>query len=324
MRTIIISRTDAIGDVVLTLPLAGLLKARYPDARVVMVCAAYARPVVECCEHVDGILDWTELQRRPKSELVDALRAQQADAVIHVFPRKELAWAARQARIPLRIGTSHRLYHLWTCTRLVALGRKRSPYHEAQLNVLLARPLLGGPAPPLQTLWTHYGLTRIPPLPDHLAHYITPNTFTLIVHAKSRGSAAEWPADRWRTLLGRLPGDRLRICLTGTAEEGDLIRRTIGTVEGVHDLTGMMTLQQLVAFIAAADGLVAASTGPLHIAAALGKHVLGLFPDTPPMHPGRWAPLGRYAEVVEGTVNKEGLLDVEVESVFKKVLQWLV
>jgi ADP-heptose:LPS heptosyltransferase len=53
-----------------------------------------------------------------------------------------------------------------------------------------------------------------------------------------------------------------------------------------------MALDQFIAFISRADGLVAASTGPLHIAAALGKVSVGLFAPMQPIHPGRWAPLG--------------------------------
>jgi heptosyltransferase-3 len=62
------------------------------------------------------------------------------------------------------------------------------------------------------------------------------------------------------------------------------------------DLTGQLSLPQLLAFIAQADGLVAGSTGPVHLAAALGRHALGLYPPIRPMHPGRWAPLGPHAE----------------------------
>ena len=60
-------------------------------------------------------------------------------------------------------------------------------------------------------------------------------------------------------------------------------------------MTGKMDFSQFIAFISAADGLVAASTGPLHIAAALGKKVVGLFPSIRPMHAGRWAPQGPKA-----------------------------
>ena len=52
--------------------------------------------------------------------------------------------------------------------------------------------------------------------------------------------------------------------------------------------------------------MVAASTGPLHIAAALGKYVIGIYPPIKPMHPGRWAPIGKNASylVLDKKCNK--------------------
>jgi heptosyltransferase III len=64
------------------------------------------------------------------------------------------------------------------------------------------------------------------------------------------------------------------------------------------DLTGKLNLEQLIAFISIADGLVAASTGPLHIAAAMGKKTVGLFAPMKPIHPGRWAPLGKDVHIL--------------------------
>jgi heptosyltransferase III len=44
--------------------------------------------------------------------------------------------------------------------------------------------------------------------------------------------------------------------------------------------------------------LVACSTGPLHIAAALGKKAIGIFPPIRPMHPQRWQPVGVQAQTL--------------------------
>ena len=54
-------------------------------------------------------------------------------------------------------------------------------------------------------------------------------------------------------------------------------------------------MEGLINFINQADGLVSCSTGPLHIAAALGKYACGIYPPMKPLHPGRWAPLGKKA-----------------------------
>jgi ADP-heptose:LPS heptosyltransferase len=66
----------------------------------------------------------------------------------------------------------------------------------------------------------------------------------------------------------------------------------------VTSICGKLTLDQLAAFIAACDGLIASGTGPLHMSAALGQRTLGLFPPLRPIHPGRWAPIGTRAEVL--------------------------
>jgi ADP-heptose:LPS heptosyltransferase len=50
--------------------------------------------------------------------------------------------------------------------------------------------------------------------------------------------------------------------------------------------------------IGAADALVAASTGPLHIAAASGIRTVGLFSMRRPVFPARWAPIGRDVHVL--------------------------
>ena len=63
----------------------------------------------------------------------------------------------------------------------------------------------------------------------------------------------------------------------------------------VTDTCGRFTLEEFISFINATDGIVAMSTGPLHIAAALGKAAIGIFPPIRPMHPGRWAPVGKKA-----------------------------
>lgn len=295
MTTILISRTDSIGDVVLTLPLAGLLKERIPSCRVVFLCAAYTRPVVEVCENVDEIVDWSALQRLPEDEQIRQLRQQNIDIFLNVFPRSVIAGLAKKAGIKQRFGTMSRFYHWWTCNNLISLSRKNSPLHEAELNIRLAQGLIGSDAPTLQDVPRYYGLTRLPALPEHLRGEVLDATrFNLILHPKSQGSAPEWSEEHYLQLLRQLSPARFNIILTGTEAEGKQIpdlRQEVVNIGG-KDLTGATNLTELLALIANADGLIAASTGPLHIAAALGKYTLGLFAPIRPMHPGRWKPIG--------------------------------
>ena len=125
-----------------------------------------------------------------------------------------------------------------------------------------------------------------------------PGQLNVILHPRSRGSAREWGLANFGQLARLLHQAGHRVLITGTAAEGeelaDWLREHAAFLAA--DLTGQLRLPQFIAFIAAADGLVAGSTGPLHLAAALGRHALGLYPPIRPMHPGRWAPLGPHAE----------------------------
>ena len=299
--TFLVSRPDAIGDVVLTLPVAGHLKQQFPGCRVVLIGRTYTAPVAAACPWVDDFLNLDDLLKLPEPDQIAALRSYGAAAIVHVFPNKTLARLAQKAKIPVRIGTRNRWQHWLTCNRLVALSRRHSPLHEAQLNLQLLRPLGTSPAMPLAEVadLVHLEATE-PLLPQYqqLLRQRQPGQLNVILHPRSRGSAREWGLDNYGQLARLLHQAGHRVFITGTAAEGEELAAWL-TQHAPYlaaNLTGQLSLPQFLAFIAAADGLVAGSTGPLHLAAALGRHALGLYPPIRPMHPGRWGPLGRHAE----------------------------
>ncbi|QJX46171.1 glycosyltransferase family 9 protein [Hymenobacter taeanensis] len=301
MKTFLISRTDAIGDVVLTLPVAGRLKQLYPGCRVVLLGRTYTQAVAEACPWVDAFLNFDELLSLDEQAQVTLLRQQQAYAILHIFPNKLVAKLARKAGVPVRIGTRNRLFHWFTCNQLVALSRRHSPLHEAQLNLQLVEPLGQATVLPLPETAALVRLQPVAALPAVIQELLAarqPHQLNVILHPRSRGSAREWGLEHFGTLARLLHQAGHRVFVTGTAAEGEELHSWLQQHHQflAANLTGQLSLPQLLAFIGAADGLVAGSTGPLHLAAALGRHALGLYPPIRPMHPGRWAPLGPYAE----------------------------
>ena len=296
-QRIIISRTDSIGDVILTLPVAGMLKNKFPGVEIIFLGRSYTKAVINACEHIDRFMNWDEISNMSDDDATEAFRAEKADMIIHVFPRKEIARLAKKAKIPIRLGTTNRLYHWGTCNKLVRLSRKRSELHEAQLNLKLIEGISGKGTIPLEQVCDLYGLNKTEALDNKFIQLIDKNRFNLILHPKSKGSAREWGLENFKKLIAILPDDQFKIFISGTAEEGTLLKET-GIFESgkAINLTGQMSLAQLMSFIEACDGLVAASTGPLHIAAALGKTAIGIYPPIRPMHPGRWAPVGKQAK----------------------------
>jgi heptosyltransferase-3 len=305
-QTFLVSRTDAIGDVVLTLPVCGMLKRLFPGCRVVLIGRGYTAAVATACPWVDDFLELdkrVELGELPVEPLVAQLRGYSATAIIHVFPNKLLARLAKQVTIPIRIGTRNRLFHWLTCNRLVSLSRRHSPLHEAQLNLQLLQPLGYTQELPLPAVAELVHLAPAVPLRPQVQQLLAARQLgqlNIILHPHSQGSAREWGLSNYGQLARSLYALGHRVFITGTPAEGAKLAAASWLRDYkpylAADLTGEFTLPEFIAFIAAADGLVAGSTGPLHLAAALGRHALGLYPPIRPMHPGRWGPLGPCAE----------------------------
>jgi ADP-heptose:LPS heptosyltransferase len=293
-RRILITRTDNIGDVVLTLPLAGYLKQLYPQAEIVFLCRLYAAAVVAQCRHVDRVLTVEELGR----DVAKSLKQTGCDTVLFTYPRRELAYAARRAGIGRRVGSTRRVYHWLTCNRLVNMtGPLGARLHEAQLSFKLLLPLGIDYVPPREDVWKLYGLT--PSRHRDADAVLAGPGFKLILHPKSNGNGREWPLEHFTTLARMLGDDpQVRVLVTGSPAEGQLLAEQapeLLALPNVENLCGKLDLAGFTALIGGCDGLVASGTGPLHLAAALGRPVVGLFPPIKPIDPVRWAALGPRA-----------------------------
>lgn len=298
-KHIIISRTDSIGDVVLTLPVAGYLKRVFPNTRISFIGRTYTEAILKLSEHIDFFINYDILTEKNPKEQIEELKRLHADWIIHVFPNYRIARLAKLAGITNRVGTSHRIYHWFTCNKNVRFSRKKSELHEAQLNFRLLSPLGIHEILNLPEIPEFYGLSKLPRPSEEMRSLIDPHRFNLIIHPKSQGSAREWGVSNYEQLIELLPQKKYKIFITGTRDEAGAMKAfLLKNGHSINDLTGRFNLNDLVLFISLVDGLVAASTGPLHIAAALGKKAIGLFAPMRPIHPGRWAPLGKAAKAL--------------------------
>lgn len=330
VKGIILSRTDSIGDVILSLPMAGVLKKLHPEIEILFLGRKYTREVIRNCKHIDEFLDWDEIRKKEMDAQISAFQSTGAEAIIHVFPRKEIAFLAKKSGIPNRYGTTNRLYHWYTCNQLIRLSRKKSELHEAQLNLKLLRPLGAKERYPLEEIPNYYGFKK-PEDSNHLKKFTREDKINLILHPKSKGSAREWGVENFSKLIELLPREDFNVIITGTEEEGKLIRETLlSKYDHLQVTNGKINLQELISLISMADMLVAASTGPLHIAAALGKKCIGIYPPIRPMHPGRWAPIGTNAhylvedkecDICRKSMDCECIRNIAPELVKEKIME---
>jgi ADP-heptose:LPS heptosyltransferase len=96
----------------------------------------------------------------------------------------------------------------------------------------------------------------------------------------------QWPAERFGALAKALSGRGLASLVTWGPGEEALADRVVAASDGAATRGFPTTLRELVALVRRATLLVAADTGPLHLACAVGAPVVGLYGPTDPARNG--------------------------------------
>ena len=284
-----------LGDVVATLPMAGAIKSACPNAEIVFIGRRYTEPLVRASRHVDSFLDLANSN-------ADVIAAQRLDILLNPNFNVAIAQTAVRAGVPVRIGNLRRSASWRWCNRFAFYGREFTGLHEAALNLRDLRPLGLRLTPSPAEMAALAGITRIEPLAIENRALLTPARFHLLLQTKSGGNGREWPLEHFLALARMLPAERVQVILSGTQAEGDIVRAACPALlaeRHVTDTFGRFSLSQLMAVIAAADGLVSAGTGPLQLAAVLGVHALGIYPGRDGLNGKRWFPLGAKGEALQ-------------------------
>ena len=321
-RRILVTRTDALGDLVVTLPIVRALKEAHPAVQVDLLVRGYAVPVAIQAIGVDRVVEWTpDMAARPGGAGATALRKGEYDVSIHAFPDAAVLKAAHQAGIPMRIATGRRWSGLRHANHRVWDSRRESGGHEAWHGLRLLLPLHIDPDLGYRTAC---GLEAPEADPDVRAQLDSMDRPLALLHPGSHGSAGNWPPARFAELAARLADAGCIVGLTGTAMEREAFSRFRPVREDVLDFGGHFDLTQLMAIQASAALVVASSTGPLHTAAALGTPCVGLYGPAAPEWAERWAPLGPSVRVCTAeTQAPDGALDLSVEDVLEACLSQL-
>ncbi len=306
LRKILVIRTDRLGDVILTLPVCSTLRNALPEARISMLVRNYVRPVVLGNTFVDEVL-WEDDDRgAPRSfqALRREIHEKHFDAAIVVRPTLRNALLAATARIPVRVGTGYRWYS-GLLTHRVFEHRKTAHRHELDFNRNLLAPL---GITPDRSFPPDYGIAVADRTKREMRSIlgsfgVDDRHQVVVLHPASGGSAREWPPDRFREVGLRLAAlNDVRVVVTGMPSEERTLRRVLDrSCPPFISLVGHLALASLAALLERASLFIANSTGPLHLANALGTPVIGLYPPVRPMSAARWGPYGGRSVSLSGT-----------------------
>lgn len=319
---ILVCRPDAVGDVVLTMPLCGIIKEYYPYSKISLLGRTYTKDVASCCQHIDGFINVDDWNGKSEDEISNSLKKNAIDTVLLLPASKYLAVIMRRAAIQWRVGTANRLFHWFLCNKLVPLSRRSSGLHESQLHLKLLRGIGINEFKDLNELYAYYGFTKVPELQAEYASLLSKDKFNLIIHPKSGGNAPEWTLQQFSELLSLLDKTKFNVLVSGSKEERKQLASWLNQhKDDVTDIAGLFPLNQFIAFINKADGLLASSTGPVHIAAACGIHSLGLYCTSKFKNSDRWAPVGKQAEHLDS--RGDDLSTISPQMVFNRISNWI-
>lgn len=282
---ILLCRTDALGDLILCTPAFRALKQTFPDSEITVVCRSYAAPALAGNPNVDRVV---EIRDESDEELKRVSNTSETyDIGIALYPSVFAARLLRALHIKTRIGTAGR-WTSWRFTQRVVHSRKRNEKSEAAYNLDLLTPL-GVSATDLRTE-AFVSQAEREAIRSQLDSLGVPEVYT-VIHPGSGGSALDWPLERFVALGSAFAAQGEAVVFTGSSNEAAALRslEQLDT-DGIYSLAGETDLRSLAALVAGARAVVANSTGPLHLAAALGTATVGLFPPAISMSPVRWAP----------------------------------
>jgi heptosyltransferase III len=320
IKNVLVSRTDRLGDVVLTLPLVSECKRIFKNAKIWFLVSRYAEPLVTGYEDINEVIFIEDFPG--KKDLKKFFKKNGIDLIIHAFPRPEISVAAYKARVKYRVGAGARWYSI-TYNKRVSQHRSKCEKNEADYNLDLLDALVDGVK---YDKWYKFDFTD-EEMEKFLVHINIYGIFKddkyVIIHPGSGGSAKDLPVEKFTAIAEKIYEiyPDYKIVLTGTEEEGLLSEKILN--EGCIDLTGKLTLRELMMLIKECSLFMSNSTGPIHIAGAMNKQVIGFYPNSKPINDTRWGPPGNNSHIFTPPDGTDEMNKIDVNSVIEIVKEKL-
>jgi heptosyltransferase I len=290
-QRILVIKPSAIGDIVHALPVLNLLRRQWPAAQISWLVSSACASLLEGHPQIDELIRFERRRfgkgwRKPSAALglfhfTRELRARQFDLVIDLQGLFRSGWLAWKTGAPIRIGPSEARELGWIFyTHHVATG---FPQGHAVDRYLKIADALGLGREPVEFVFATSDSDR-----QSAADLLEPGKRFAILLPGANWKSKRWPAEHFAALVAPLR-DRLGLESVIVGAAGD--RALAAQISGSIDLTGRTNLRQLVALMERAELVIGNDTGPLHIAAALGRPMVALYGPTNPDYTGPYGHL---------------------------------
>lgn len=297
---ILILKPSSLGDVVQALPVLRLLKLHWPDSEIFWWIETALAPLLENDPDLSGVVRfdrkrWALPQNWPQMwDSVRWIRRQSFDLVIDLqclLRSGIFAWLA-DGRILVGLDEPREgargFYDL-----IVGPDSFKGQAVDWYLAVLdsLKVPV-------------HWNFQWLPERPAISAavkrKWDTDSAKWIVFQPGARWLNKRWPLEHYSALIRRLAAARpeLRFAIMGSQAD-TLLGETLAKADPKRclDLTGKVSLPEMVEWIRLSELMISNDTGPMHVAAALGKTVVAIFGPTDPHWTGPYRQLSNVVRI---------------------------
>jgi heptosyltransferase-2 len=294
-RTVVVLAPNWLGDAVMALPAIADCRRHFTGDRLIVAARPSVSSLFALVPHVDAVIR------------ADAAAIRGANASVAVlFPNSfASAWLTRRAHVAERWGYA-RDWRARLLTR--AVRRPKQPMHQGAYYQHLVRELgiATGPLEPAVTV----PADALADARVLLARSGWNETRPLVVLAPGAayGKAKQWIPSHMVRLVTDLARDRGATCVLvgsrGDAATTRAVRAAVPVDARPHvlDLAGATSLPVLAAVLSLASTCVSNDSGAMHLAAAVGVPIVGIFGSTDERATSPLAHAGVPAEIVTNPV----------------------
>ncbi len=283
-QKILVIKLRAIGDVILATPVLENLRQAFPPAQIDFLTEKMCAPIVAGHPAINEILILDRNQPGASRKLIQQVRRQRYDVVLDLFGNPRSAVLTLLSGASRRVGFRFRVRQHAYNLKVVPRGDR---VHEVEFNLDALRAL-GIP------IVTRKLFVAVDEASENFAAQFWRENGLENRRVIGLNASGGWYTKRWPLEYFAQLGDRLRrelnavvLLLWGPGEYEDV--KTIAQTMRESALFAPATnLKQLAALLARLTLLVSNDSGPLHLAAAMGTRVVGIYGPTRPDLQGPW------------------------------------
>lgn len=335
MKRILITRTDRMGDVVLSLPTIKATKKAFPDAHIAVMVQLRMDGLLRNNPHIDEVIIYDKNKEHKgilgNIRFIKGLRSKRFDMALILHTTKRINILCFLAGIPRRVGYARGKADFLLTDR-INYTKKLGEKHETEYSLDILRYLGISPESSVPAIFTHdEDEKKVEKLLEDLD--IGVEEKFVILHPGASCASKMWPLENFAKIGDMLiESFKIKVMINlapGQARFGEKVigmmrRKTVFFCEPV-------SLGELAALFKKASLIISNDSGPAHVAAGVGTSVISIFGrNQKGLSPLRWRPLGKKSVAIHKDVGcidclahdcKKGFLclkAISAEEVFKE------